>query len=94
MNHLLVLLPSLLGFVLLALSMARQQEDVFGSLLPRKATYGLRTAGWAALALALFVAVRGQGWALGLVSYSGHTSLAAGLVLCALIVHARAKGRR
>ena len=44
--------------------------------------------------LALAVAVRAQGWALGLVSYSGHTSLSAALVFGLLIVQARRKGRR
>ncbi len=50
--------------------------------------------GWGALVLALAIIVQAQGWGMGLVSYSGHTSLAAGIVLGALIVHSRRRGRR
>lgn len=94
MNHLGVQLLALLAFGVLALAMERHQESVFGRLLARRSTRCLRLAGWLLLALALFVAIRGQGWGLGLVSYSGHTSLAAGLVLGVLIARERRGTRR
>jgi len=45
----------------------------------------LRAAGWLLLLAALWRAVHGLGWGLGLVAYSGHTSAAAGLVFVALV---------
>lgn len=89
MTHLPVLLSCLLGFLALALATARQQDILFGRLLPRRVVRVLRLLGWGALVLALGIVVAAQGWALGLVSYSGHTSLAAGLVYVALIVRER-----
>ncbi|WP_233271898.1 DUF3325 family protein [Paraburkholderia acidiphila] len=49
----------------------------------------LRCAGWCALFVALWLAVAAKGWALGLVWYSGCTSLAAAIVYGLLIVYAR-----
>lgn len=89
MTHLAVFTLSLLGFAALALAMERHQDDLFGRALPRRTTLALRNAGWAALLLALVVAVRTQGWSLGLVTLSGHTSLGAGLVFVALVVRQR-----
>ena len=86
MTHLMLFVLSLMGFAALALAMARHQENIFGRLLSSRATHMLRIAGWALLGIALFVAVRSQGWSFGLVSYSGHTSLAAGIVFIALVV--------
>lgn len=94
MSHLAVMLLSLLAFSMLALAMERHQENLFGRLLAPATTRRLRLIGWSALALALLAAVQEQGWALGLVSFSGHTSLAAGLVLAALIVYEHRKTRR
>lgn len=94
MTHLTVLLLSTLGFAALALAMARHQEDLFGHTLPATTRRGLRGAGWVALLLALGVVVRAQGWGVGLVSFSGHTSLGAGLVFGALIIGARRKAKR
>ena len=91
MSHLTVQLLSLIAFGALALATDRQQRNVLGRRLSPAATRGLRLTGWSALALALLVAVRSQGWSVGLVSYSGHTSLAAGLVFAALIVNERRK---
>jgi len=91
MNHLGVLLISLLGFGALALAMDRHQRNVFRYRLTTRVTRSLRLFGWSLLALALAVAVQGQGLALGLVSYSGHTSLAAGLVFGALVAIERRK---
>ncbi len=87
--HLLIFLFSLLGFAALALATERQQEIHFGRMLAPPATRALHLAGWAGLLLALVVAVLSQGWAMGLVSYSGHTSLCAGLVFLGLILRER-----
>lgn len=89
MNHLGMLLLSFFAFGALALAMDRHQRNVFGHRLAPGATRCLRLSSWSALALALLAAVGGQGWTLGLVSYSGHTSLAAGLVFAALIANER-----
>ncbi|WP_233238246.1 DUF3325 domain-containing protein [Bordetella sp. LUAb4] len=89
MIHVLTLLISLAAFAALALAMDRHQEDLFGRALAPGVTRLLRILGWAGLLLALWVIVGRQGWALGLVSYSGCTSLAAGLVFLALIMHER-----
>ena len=93
MSHWTIFLPCLLGFALLALAMDRHQEDLFGRALPALTTRGLRASGWTALLVGLAFAVSGQGWALGLVSYSGHTSLCAWLVFGALVVLQRRKSR-
>ena len=94
MSHLAILLLCVFGFAALAVVMERHREDLFGRPMVPATARSLRVAGWAALLLALAVAVRAQGWALGLVSYSGHTSLSAALVFGLLIVQARRKGRR
>ncbi|CAM3487167.1 DUF3325 domain-containing protein [Bordetella sputigena] len=89
MTHLLTLSCSLLGFMALAMATERQQEALFGRLLAPGRTRILRLAGWSALAVALAIIVARQGWGLGLVGYSGHTSLAAGLVYLGLIIRGR-----
>lgn len=89
MNHLGIFLLSLLGFAALALATERQQEIHLGRTLSAGSTRRLRFAGWMGLLLALAIAVGRQGWALGLVSYSGHTSLCAGLVFSALLLRER-----
>lgn len=89
MNHLGIFLLSLLGFAALALATERQQEIHLGRTLSASGTRRLRIAGWTGLLLALGVAVGSQGWAMGLVSYSGHTSLCAGLVFSALLLRER-----
>lgn len=86
MMHGLTFLLSLLGFAALALATQRQQEAHFGRPLAPRATHYLRIVGWTGLLLALVVAVVTQGWAMGLVSYSGHTSLCAGLVFVGLLL--------
>jgi hypothetical protein len=77
------------AFACLALSMERHQENLFGHALAAGLTRGLRIAGWIALVLALRMIVDDDGWALGLVRYSGCTSLAAGIVFGALIGYER-----
>jgi len=94
MNHLGVQLLSLIAFGALALAMERHQEDVFGRALARGRTRALRAGGWLALAAALALAVRGQGWSLGLVAWSGHISAAAGIVFLGLVANARRRARR
>ena len=79
------------GFAALALAMERHQEDLFGHAFAPSLTRRLRVAGWGALLLALGVLVGAQGWGLGLVSFSGHTSLAAGLVFVAVLLQGRRK---
>lgn len=64
----------------------------FGRRLALRTTRRLRLGGWSALAL--LATVEDQDWALGLVSYSGHTSLAAGLIFGALIANERRKALR
>lgn len=85
MNHLFLFVLGVLAFAALALAMERHQDDLFGRALALRTTRLLRIAGWSAMVLMLFAAVRGQGWGLGLVSFSSHTSLAAGLVFCLLL---------
>jgi hypothetical protein len=82
------------GFVALALAMERHQEDLFEHAFAPSLTRRLRVAGWGALLLALCVLVDAQGWGLGLVSFSGHTSLAAGLVFIALLVQGKRQAAR
>ncbi|WP_076997482.1 DUF3325 domain-containing protein [Variovorax sp. KK3] len=94
MSHLAVFIPSLLGFAALSLAMDRHQEDLFGRVLAPQATRMLRAGGWLLLLVALALAVRSAGWSLGLVHYSGHTSVAAGLVFGALLVLHRRKTAR
>ena len=89
MTHALVFTLSLAAFAALALAMERHQDDLFGRPLPASRTRALRLAGWAGLLLALVVAVRAEGWGLGLVTLSGHTSLCAALVFVALVVRQR-----
>ncbi|HZY18992.1 MAG TPA: DUF3325 domain-containing protein [Ramlibacter sp.] len=89
MTHALTLLLCVAAFAALALGSERQQDDLFGRALPRTTTRGLRAAATLLLLAALAVPVTAHGWALALVMYSGHTSLAAGLVYAALIVRLR-----
>lgn len=85
MSHLLALALCLAGFAALALATRRQQRDVIGGSLPARTTYALRTFGAGALLLALAVLVARHGWGLGLVMFSGHTSVAAGILYCSLL---------
>ncbi|CAD6517830.1 hypothetical protein LMG27952_00906 [Paraburkholderia hiiakae] len=82
------------AFACLAMAMERHQETLFGALLSAAASRVLRCAGWSALFVALWLAVAGKGWALGLVWYSGCTSLGAGIVYGLLIVFAKRMSAR
>jgi len=86
MNHLLPFLCCLAGFTALAMAMDRPQEAVFGRTLPRVPVLALRVVGACLLLLALGWLAGRQGWGLGLVMFSGHTSLTAGIVFCTLVV--------
>ena len=90
MIHLMSFALCLAGFATLALAVRRQQRDIIGRPLRPTTTYTLRAAGTCALLLALGVLVASAGWGLGLVMFSGHTTLAAGVVYCGLFVSARA----
>ncbi|HXH46932.1 MAG TPA: DUF3325 family protein [Bradyrhizobium sp.] len=85
MIHLLALALCLAGFVALALAMHRQQRDLYGKTLPPATTFGLRAAGAGVLLLALAILVTAKSWGIGLVMFSGHTTMAAAIVFCALI---------
>lgn len=89
MSHLFAFVSGLAGFAALGCAMHRQQRDLFGKALPPAATRPLRVAGSVALAAALGILVAQYGWGLGLVMFSGHTSLAAGVVVCAMIGYQR-----
>jgi hypothetical protein len=89
MNHLAAFALCLAGFTALAFASRRQQRDIVGKALRTTTTYALRVAGACTLLLALGFLVAEKGWSIGLVIFSGQTSIAAGIVLCALIGQAR-----
>jgi hypothetical protein len=89
MMPLLALVLCVPAFACLAMAMERHQETAFGAPLPAAKSRLLRCAGWCGLLAALWLAVAGKGWALGLVWYSGCTSLAAGIVYGLLIIYTR-----
>ena len=90
MTHLMSFALCLAGFAALALAVQRQQREMLGRSLRPPVVVGLRVAAVAALLLALGILVTATGWGLGLVIFSGHTTLAAGTIYCALLVYARA----
>lgn len=87
--RLLALVLCVFAFACLAMAMSRHQETVFGGALSVAKSRCLRGAGWFALAIALALVVAGQGWALGLVAFSGSVSVAAGIVFVALVAWER-----
>lgn len=89
MMHLISLLICVTAFAALALATDRAQSDLLGRELPVSTTRGLRVVGWTLLLVSLAIVVEAKGWGLGLVSYSGHTSLAAGVVFLGLVVRGR-----
>ena len=89
MMHLISLLICVTAFAALALATDRAQSDLLGRELPVSTTRGLRVVGWTLLLVSLAIVVEAKGWGLGLVSYSGHTSLAAGEVFLGLVVRGR-----
>jgi uncharacterized protein DUF3325 len=89
MSHLLALALCLAGFAALAFATRRQQRDVVGRSLRTETTYALRVFGTCALMFALAILVAWHGWSLGLVMFSGHTSIIAGVVYCSLLGYSR-----
>lgn len=89
MIHALVFLLSLSGFGCLALSMERHQRDLLKRALTATSSRRLRCAGTGLLMVALGVCVAARGPGLGLAEFSGHTSLAAGLLVVAMALHLR-----
>lgn len=87
--HLLSFVLCLAGFAALALATPRQHREIVGRPLRLSTKYLLRAIGTFALLAALGLLVAWNGWSLGLVMFSGHTSLAAGLLYCSLIGYAR-----
>jgi len=94
MIHLAAFVLCVAGFTALAFGVRRQQRDIIGGSLPPAATYGLRAVGAGALLAAIGTLIAGYGWNLGLVMFSGHTSIAAGIVLCGLIGYLRTRPRK
>lgn len=94
LSHLIPLLLSVGGFLLLALAMPRHQEDVYGRLLGTRTSLLLRCSGWGFLTAALIRSIQAQGTGMGLVSWVAQLSMAAGLVFVGLLVHQRRKARR
>ncbi|MGY8523655.1 DUF3325 domain-containing protein [Paracidovorax citrulli] len=94
MISLLCLAVCVLAFGALALAMERHQETLFGRPLPLPRTRLLRAAGWLGLILAGALLVSRHGWALGLVYFSGQTSVGAGIVHALLIARERRQTAR
>jgi len=93
MSHLVVFVLCLAGFTALAFAMYRQQRDVIGRSLRLATTYVLRVFGACALLFALGILVAWHGWSLGLVMFSGHTSMTAGIVYFVLVGYAGTHAR-
>lgn len=89
--HALSLLLCVAAFAALAMATDRAQSDLLGRALPASTSRTWRSVGGLLLLASLALVVSAQGWGLGLVSYSGHTSVAAGVVFVALLVHRRRK---
>jgi hypothetical protein len=94
MKHLIAFVLCSAGFAALAFAMHRHQRDIIGRSLPFTTTRVLRVVGTCALLVAFHVLVTAHGWGLGLVTFSGHTSMAAGTVCSVLIVFTAKNARR
>lgn len=81
------------GFASLAFATQRQQHALLRRGLARRTCRRLRLGGAMLLLAALAALIDDRGWGVGLVMYSGYTSLAAGGVYCALIMATRRRGR-
>lgn len=93
MTNMLAAVVCIVSFSCLALAMERHQSALFKRLMTRGQTHAFRFAGWCGLAFALWIPVTNEGWALGLVRYSGCTSVGAGIVYIALIAYERVRAR-
>ncbi len=73
-------LLALLGFALLALSLAKHYRDLLGKTLPVALGRMFRGVGWLLLAASLMGAIAGQGFAIGIVLWTALLTAAALLV--------------
>lgn len=89
MIHVILFVLSLAAFGCLALAMERHQRDVLRRALSAQAVQQLRAIGWALLVFSAVFAMRGLGVGSGLAALSGHTSVAAGVVVLAMVAHGR-----
>lgn len=89
MIHVILFVLSLAAFSCLALAMERHQRDVLRRILSVQAVQQLRAVGWALLVFSAVFAMRALGVGSGLAALSGHTSVAAGLVVLAMVAHGR-----
>jgi len=78
-----------LGFILLALSMNRYFEVVFGGPVTSRYSLLLKFAGWAILALAATRAIQLDGASIGLAIWVGELGIAAMLVALLLTYGSR-----
>ncbi|PZS95154.1 MULTISPECIES: DUF3325 domain-containing protein [Stenotrophomonas] len=91
MIHVILFVLSLAAFACLALAMERHQRDVLHRVLNVATTQQLRAVGWALLVFSTVFAMRALGVGSGLAALSGHTSVAAGVVVLAMVAHGRWK---
>ncbi len=89
MIHVILFVLSLVAFACLALAMERHQRDVLRRALSAQATQQLRAIGWALLVFSSVFAMRGLGLGFGLAALSGHTIIAAGVVVLVMVAHGR-----
>ncbi|PSM15561.1 DUF3325 domain-containing protein [Stenotrophomonas maltophilia] len=89
MIHVILFVLSLAAFACLALAMERHQRDVLHRVLNVATTQQLRAVGWALLVFSTVFAMRALGVGSGLAALSGHTSVAAGVVVLAMVAHGR-----
>ncbi|CAM0122585.1 DUF3325 domain-containing protein [Stenotrophomonas geniculata] len=89
MIHVILFVLSLAAFSCLALAMERHQRDVLHRILSAQAVQQLRAVGWALLVFSAVFAMRALGVGSGLAALSGHTSVAAGVVVLAMVAHGR-----
>ncbi|HEL2977200.1 TPA: DUF3325 domain-containing protein [Stenotrophomonas maltophilia] len=89
MIHVILFALSLAAFSCLALAMERHQRDVLRRVLSTQAVQQLRAVGWALLVFSAVFAMRGLGVGVGLTALSGHTSVAAGVVVLAMVANGR-----
>lgn len=89
MIHVILFVLSLTAFGCLALAMERHQRDVLRRVLSAQAVQQLRAVGSALLVFSAVFAMRALGVGSGLAALSGHTSVAAGVVVLAMVAHGR-----
>jgi hypothetical protein len=88
MLHLLILTLLLPAFALFALTSERHRPAVFRKKY-RGLSLSIYLCAWLLLLLSLIIAGQAIGWALGMVIWFGHCSVAAACIYCALTVFQR-----